>query len=79
MIADNLPWVEKYRPQRLNDIIGHDEIVKRLHAYVKNRNLPNLMFSGPAGTGKTSAAVALSRELYGNETERNFLEFNSSD
>jgi len=79
MIADNLPWVEKYRPQRLNDIIGHDEIVKRLHAYVKNRNMPNLMFSGPAGTGKTSAAVALSRELYGNETGRNFLELNASD
>ncbi len=79
MIADNLPWVEKYRPQRLNDIIGHDEIVRRLEAYVRNRNMPNLMFSGPAGTGKTSAAVALSRELYGNETERNFLELNASD
>ena len=74
-----LPWVEKYRPKRLADVIGHAAIVPRLQSYAKNHNVPNLMFSGPAGVGKTSAAVALARELYGDEFERNFLELNASD
>ena len=74
-----LPWVEKYRPERLSEIVGQNEITKRLEGYVKSRNMPNLLFSGPAGTGKTSASVALARELFGGEFERNFLELNASD
>ncbi|MFH1240571.1 MAG: replication factor C small subunit [Candidatus Diapherotrites archaeon] len=74
-----LPWVEKYRPQKLEDVVGQKETTTRLKNYVKTRNVPNLLFSGPAGTGKTSAAVSLAKELYGTEFERNFLELNASD
>ena len=59
-----LPWTEKYRPQKLDDVIGHTEIVKRLNAYVKEKNLPSMIFSGPAGIGKTVCAVAMARELF---------------
>lgn len=76
---EGMPWVEKYRPQRLNEVVGQEEIVKRLQSYVKNRNSPNLLFSGPAGIGKTSCAVAMARELFGKSFERNFLELNASD
>jgi len=74
-----LPWVEKYRPKGLNDVIGHEEITNRLKSYVAKRNLPNMMFSGPAGTGKTSSSIALAREMFGPNFEQNFLELNASD
>ncbi|MFA6269148.1 MAG: replication factor C small subunit [archaeon] len=74
-----LPWVEKYRPKGLKNVIGHDEITHRLQSYVEKRNLPNMLFSGPAGTGKTSSSIALARELFGNNFEQNFLELNASD
>jgi replication factor C small subunit len=74
-----LPWIEKYRPVKLAEIIGQKEIIRRLENYVKQANVPNLLFSGPAGVGKTSAAVALAKELFGKDFERNFLELNASD
>ena len=48
------PWVEKYRPQKLDDIIGQKQIVNRLQKYVGEESMPNLMFTGPAGVGKTT-------------------------
>jgi len=74
-----LPWVEKYRPKNLSQVMGHEEITNRLKSYVEKRNLPNMMFSGPAGTGKTSSAIALAKELFGTNFEQNFLELNASD
>ncbi|MBU0662804.1 MAG: replication factor C small subunit [Candidatus Diapherotrites archaeon] len=74
-----LPWVEKYRPVTLSDVVGQGMISERLQSYVKNRNVPNMMFSGSAGIGKTSSAVALARELYGKNFSQNFLELNASD
>ncbi len=74
-----LPWVEKYRPKDLSEVIGQQEITKRLSRYVSNQNVPNMMFSGPAGVGKTSAAVALATELFGEHFGQNFLELNASD
>ncbi len=74
-----LPWVEKYRPIKLKDVVGQEEITKRLESYVKTRDLPHLMFAGHAGIGKTSAAVALAKEMFGEEWSRNFLELNASD
>lgn len=44
-------WIEKYRPEKLDDIVGQDEIVRRLKSYVKTKNLPHLLFSGPPGVG----------------------------
>ena len=67
-----LPWIEKYRPEKLKDVIGQKEIISRLQKYSETRNCPNMMFSGPAGIGKTSASVALAKELFGKEFERNF-------
>ncbi|MBN1941526.1 MAG: replication factor C small subunit [Candidatus Diapherotrites archaeon] len=74
-----LPWVEKYRPETLGDVIGQNDITQRLESYVKKGSVPNLLFSGPAGIGKTSASVALAKELFGKDFERNFLELNASD
>lgn len=74
-----LPWIEKYRPEKLGEMVGQEEIIKRLEGYTKTKNLPNLLFAGPAGVGKTSAAIALAKELFGNNFERNFLELNASD
>jgi len=74
-----LPWVEKYRPKELKEVIGQDEITKRLSSYVSNKNVPNMMFSGPAGVGKTSAAVALATEFFREHFDQNFLELNASD
>lgn len=73
------PWVEKYRPRTLAEVIGHEDIIKRLQSYVKSGNVPNMMFTGPAGVGKTSAAVALAKELFGQNFGQNFLELNASD
>lgn len=72
-------WVEKYRPQRLGDVVGQDEIVERLEAYVRSGNLPHLLFAGPAGTGKTTCAIALARELFKDNWRANFSELNASD
>jgi replication factor C small subunit len=79
MTEIELPWVEKYRPKNLSEVMGHEEITNRLKSYVEKRNLPNMMFSGPAGTGKTSSAIALAKELFGTNFEQNFLELNASD
>ncbi len=72
-------WIEKYRPKILNDVVGQDQIIERLKAYVKTKNVPHLMFAGPAGTGKTTCALALSRELFGETWKQNFNELNASD
>lgn len=75
-----LPWTEKYRSKKLDDgIVGHEEIVKRLAVYAKAKNMPNLLFAGPAGVGKTLCAVALGYELYDDTFNQNFLELNASD
>lgn len=73
------PFIEKYRPHKLDDIIGQDEIIKRLKEYVKNGNFPNLMFSGLQGTGKTSAAICLAMEIFKDNWYGNFKELNASD
>jgi replication factor C small subunit len=72
-------WIEKYRPERLSDVRGHDDIVARLQSYIDQDDLPHLLFSGPAGVGKTTAATAIAREVYGEDWRGNFLELNASD
>src|SRR6056297_2662867 len=73
-------WIEKYRPESLDDVKGHENIVPRLRKYVEQDDLPHLMFAGPAGVGKTASAGAIARELYGeDEWREHFLELNASD
>jgi replication factor C small subunit len=72
-------WIEKYRPARLADIVGQDEIVERLSSYVKSGDLPHLLFTGSAGVGKTTAAVTLAREFFKDTWQTNFREMNASD
>ncbi len=76
---DILPWTEKYRPKKLHEVAGQKEAVERLVAFVKAKNMPNMLFAGPPGVGKTTCALALARELYQGELEGNFLELNASD
>jgi replication factor C small subunit len=72
-------WTEKYRPRKLEEVSGQEAIIRNLQSYVKRRNLPHLIFSGPAGVGKTAAAVAMAREFYGDTWAENFTELNASD
>jgi len=72
-------WIEKYRPKKLDAIVGQEEVIKRLISYVKSRNLPHLLFSGPPGVGKTAAALCVARELFGESWTNNFTELNASD
>jgi len=72
-------WIEKYRPKRLKDVVGQKDIIDRLEAYARSGNMPHLLFAGPAGTGKTTSAIALAKELYGESWNLNFTELNASD
>jgi replication factor C small subunit len=72
-------WAEKYRPQTLDDMVNQTEIVSRLKNFVKDRNLPHLLFVGPAGVGKTTSILALARDLYGPGYRNYILELNASD
>ena len=72
-------WIEKYRPQTLDDVVGHENITERLKHYIQKDDLPHLLFAGPAGVGKTTSAVAIAKTIYGEEWRENFLELNASD
>jgi len=79
MDGNHTIWIEKYRPRRLDEMVGQKDIVVRLQSYVKTGNLPHLLFTGSAGIGKTTAAVALAREFFGDSWQTNFREMNASD
>jgi replication factor C small subunit len=72
-------WTEKYRPRRLNEVVGQPSIVQRLQTLLERRALPHCLFVGSAGVGKTTCALALARELFGESWHSNFLELNASD
>lgn len=76
---DTQIWAEKYRPLKLSEVINQKHVVERVKAFVKEKNIQHMLFSGPAGTGKTSVALAVAHELYGNRWRQNVLETNASD
>ena len=79
MQSENALWTEKYRPSDFSEIKGQKEIVKRIKAFVEQQNLPHLLFSGPAGVGKTSLALVIAKKLFKDLWRPNFLELNASD
>ncbi len=72
-------WTEKYRPKEFCELYGQEDIVARAEAFVKDKNMPHLMFTGPAGTGKSSLSLIIVKKLYGNDWRSNYLELNASD
>ncbi|CAN6285853.1 unnamed protein product [Urochloa humidicola] len=75
----DIPWVEKYRPTRVADVVGNSNAVARLEVIARDGNMPNLILSGPPGTGKTTSILALAHELLGPSYREAVLELNASD
>ncbi|OAA71013.1 activator 1 subunit 3 [Akanthomyces lecanii RCEF 1005] len=77
---DSLPWIEKYRPESLDDVEGHQDILATINKFVDSNRLPHLLLYGPPGTGKTSTILALARRIYGaSQVRQMVLELNASD
>ena len=76
---DSAIWTEKHRPKDFSEIKGQKEIVKRVKAFVEQKNMPHLLFTGPAGVGKTTLALIIAKKLFKDGWHQNFLELNASD
>ncbi len=74
-------WIEKYRPRTLDDIVDQEDAIQALKGFVEKRSMPHLLFAGPAGTGKTTTALALAHDIYKSEDllRANYMELNASD
>jgi len=76
----NLPWVEKYRPNSLDDLVSRKEIVNTINKLINDDRLPHLLFFGPPGTGKTSTILATARQIFSpKHMPSRVLELNASD
>lgn len=74
-----LPFLEKYRPKKLDDVVGNADTVSRLKTIAQQGNMPHLIISGPPGTGKTTSILCLAREMLGSAYSDAVLELNASD
>lgn len=79
MNEEFLLWSEKYRPKTFEDLQGQDDIVSKIKMFVHQKNLPHVLFAGPAGVGKSSLALVVAKTLFGDSWRENFLELNASD
>ncbi|KAJ2725560.1 Subunit of heteropentameric Replication factor C (RF-C) [Coemansia sp. Benny D115] len=77
--SECLPWVEKYRPSSLDELVSQSDIVDTLQRFIDDGKLPHLLFYGPPGTGKTTTILAIARRLYGKSLGSMVLELNASD
>ena len=77
-MTDNITLLEKYQPDTLKSVYGHDTIRRILMSMVKQRNIPHLMFTGSPGNGKSTTAMALIRDLYGDDYKFNYVKFDAS-
>jgi replication factor C subunit 2/4 len=74
-----IPYVEKYRPVTLEDVVGNTVAIDQLKAIVKTGNMPNLILVGPPGTGKTSSTLCMARQMLQDTVKQAVLELNASD
>ena len=74
-----VPWIEKYRPTQLCNIVGNSETIKRFAVFAVQGNLPNIIIAGPPGTGKTTSILCLARAMLGDAFSNAVLELNASD
>ena len=72
-------WTEKYRPATFDEVKGQSGIVSRVEAFVSQKNMPHLLFAGPPGVGKSTLALVVARQLFGDSWKQNFIELNASD
>ena len=72
-------WTEKYRPSVFSELVGQDDIIKRVESLTSSLNIPHLLFAGPAGTGKSTLALIIVKSLYKDSWRDNYLELNASD
>ena len=72
-------WTEKYRPSRFTEMVGQENTLKRVESLTKTNNIPHLLFAGPAGTGKSTLALIVVKELFREDWRENYLELNASD
>lgn len=72
-------WTEKFRPKTFSDVVGQNEIIKRVGSLTNSLNIPHLLFAGPAGTGKSTLALIVVKELFKDNWKENYLELNASD
>lgn len=76
---DTQIWTEKHRPITFDEVKGQKDIIPKIKALVEQKNVPHILFSGPAGIGKTTTALIIAKELHGENWRSNFLELNASD
>jgi replication factor C small subunit len=79
LINNSTIWTEKYRPKKFEEVQGQSDIIKKVQNLTKSLNIPHLLFAGPAGTGKSTLALIVVKELFGNDWKENYLELNASD
>ena len=79
MVQDSEIWTEKYRPKIFEEMVGQEDIVKRVKSLTNAMNIPHLLFAGPPGVGKSTLALIVVKDLFGEEWRENYLELNASD